>query len=172
MIASLLIIKWTSIFINQTGKKFEFDPTLIQVINEIIKYTIYAFAFTIILNEIGINITAIAVSLGIVGIAVGFAARDTISNFIAGLFVLGDKSFKVGDIIEISDVKGKVILMGFRVTKLITPDNNIVTIPNSNFSANVHINHTSLEEKMIGLDITIPYAVDVEDIIKEFKEIT
>ena len=172
LIASLLIIKWTSIFITKTGKKFEADPTLIQVVNEIIKYTIYAFAFTIILNEIGINITAIAVSLGIVGIAVGFAARDTISNFIAGLFVLGDKSFKVGDIIEISDIKGKVILMGFRVTKLITPDNNIVTIPNSNFSANVHINHTSLEEKMIGLEITIPYAVDVDDIIKEFKQIT
>jgi small conductance mechanosensitive channel len=172
LIAALLIIKWTSIFINQTGKKFEFDPTLIQVINEIIKYTIYAFAITIILNEIGINITAIAVSLGIVGIAVGFAARDTISNFIAGLFVLGDKSFKVGDIIEISDKKGKVILMGFRVTKLITPDNNVVTIPNSNFSANVHINHTSLEEKMIGLEITIPYDVDVDDIIKKFEEIT
>jgi len=172
LITALLIIKWTSIFINKSGKKFEFDPTLIQVINEIIKYTVYALAFTIILNEIGINITAIAVSLGIVGIAVGFAARDTISNFIAGLFVLGDKSFKVGDIIEISDVKGKVILMGFRVTKLITPDNNIVTIPNSNFSANVHINHTLLEEKMIGLDITIPYTVDVEDIIKKFKEIT
>ena len=172
LVAALLIIKWTSIFINKTGKKFEFDPTLIQVINEIIKYTVYALAFTIILNEIGINITAIAVSLGIVGIAVGFAARDTISNFIAGLFVLGDKSFKVGDIIEISNIKGKVILMGFRVTKLITPDNNIVTIPNSNFSANVHINHTLLEEKMIGLNITIPYEVDVEDIIKKFKEIT
>jgi small conductance mechanosensitive channel len=172
IIATFLIIKWTTIFINKSGKRFEFDPTLIQVINEIIKYTIYAFAFTIILNEIGINITAIAVSFGIVGIAVGFASRDTISNFIAGLFVLGDKSFKVGDIIEISDIKGKVILMGFRVTKLITPENNIVTIPNSNFSANVHINHTLLEEKMIGLDITIPYAVDVEDIIKKFKEIT
>jgi small conductance mechanosensitive channel len=89
LITALLIIKWTSIFINKSGKKFEFDPTLIQVINEIIKYTVYALAFTIILNEIGINITAIAVSLGIVGIAVGFAARDTISNFIAGLFVLG-----------------------------------------------------------------------------------
>src|SRR5664280_2607052 len=163
LIASLLIIKWTSIFINNTGKRYEFDATLIQVINELIKYTVYALAVTLILNELGINITAIAVSLGIVGIAVGFAARDTISNFISGLFVLGDKSFKVGDIIEISDQKGKVTIMGFRVTKLVTPDNNIITIPNSNFSANVHINHTLLEEKMIGLEITIPYAVDVDD---------
>ena len=172
LIASFLIIKWASMFINNTGKKFESDQTLIQVINELIKYTVYAFAVTLILNEIGINITAIAVSLGIVGIAVGFAARDTISNFIAGLFVLGDKSFKVGDIIEISNQKGKVMIMGFRVTKLVTPDNNIITIPNSNFSKKVHINHTPLEEKRVDLDVTIPYSVDIEDITKSFDELT
>ena len=172
LIASLLIIKWTSIFINNTGKKFEFDATLIQVINELIKYTVYALAVTLILNELGINITAIAVSLGIVGIAVGFAARDTISNFISGLFVLGDKSFKVGDIIEISDQKGKVTIMGFRVTKLVTPDNNIITIPNSNFSKNVLINHTLLEGKRVDLDVNIPYNIKVEDISESFKELT
>ena len=172
LIASLLIIKWTSIFINNTGKKFEFDATLIQVINELIKYTVYALAVTLILNELGINITAIAVSLGIVGIAVGFAARDTISNFISGLFVLGDKSFKVGDIIEISDQKGKVTIMGFRVTKLVTPDNNIITIPNSNFSKNVFTNHTLLEGKRVDLDVNIPYNVKVEDISESFKELT
>jgi small conductance mechanosensitive channel len=172
LIASLLIIKWTSIFINNTGKKFEFDATLIQVINELIKYTVYALAVTLILNELGINITAIAVSLGIVGIAVGFAARDTISNFISGLFVLGDKSFKVGDIIEISDQKGKVTIMGFRVTKLVTPDNNIITIPNSNFSKNVFINHTLLEGKRVDLDVNIPYNVKVEEISESFEELT
>jgi small conductance mechanosensitive channel len=171
LLASFLIIKWTAMFVEKTGKKFEFDETLIQVINELFKYTVYALAVTLILDEIGINITAIAVSLGIVGVAVGFAARDTISNFISGLFVLGDKSFKVGDIIEISNKKGKVMLMGFRVTKLVTPDNNIITIPNSNFSKNVHINHTPLEDKRVDLDVTIPYNVKVEEVIDNFVDL-
>ena len=172
LFSALVIIKWTSIFINNTGRKYELDATLIQVINELIKYTVYAFAVTLVLNEIGINITAIAVSLGIVGIAVGFAARDTISNFISGLFVLGDKSFKVGDIIEISNQRGKVFKMGFRVTKLITPENNIITIPNSNFSKNVHVNHTPLEEKRVDLRVTIPYSVKIEKIVKSFEDLT
>lgn len=171
LVLAFLIIKWTSRFINNTGTKFELDATLIQVLNEIIKYTVFALAITIILNEIGINITAIALSLGIVGIVVGFAARDTISNFISGLFVLGDKTFKVGDIIEISDKKGKVFNMGFRVTKLITPENNIITIPNSNFSKNVHINHTLLEEKRVDLNVIIPYSVKMEDIEESFHEL-
>jgi small conductance mechanosensitive channel len=170
MVSALLIIKWSAHFINKTGIKFELDETLLQVINELIKYTVLAFAVTIILNEIGINITAIAVSLGIVGVAVGFAARDTISNFISGLFVLGDKSFRVGDIIEISNKKGKVLTMGFRVTKLVTPENNIITIPNSNFSKNVHVNHTPLEEKRVDLDVTIPYNVDHQTIVDNFVD--
>lgn len=171
LVAAFVIIKWTSMFINKTGVKFEFEPTFVQVINEIIKYTVYVLAITIILNEIGINITAIALSLGIVGIAVGFAARDTLSNFISGLFVLGDKTFKVGDIIEIDDKKGKVVNMGFRVTKLITPDNNLITIPNSNFSKNVHINHTPLEEKRVDLDVTIPYNVKIGDVERSFLDL-
>jgi small conductance mechanosensitive channel len=171
MVSALLIIKWSAHFINKTGLKFELDETLLQVINELIKYTVLAFAVTIILNEIGINITAIAVSLGIVGVAVGFAARDTISNFISGLFVLGDKSFRVGDIIEISNKKGKVLTMGFRVTKLITPENNIITIPNSNFSKNVHVNHTPLEEKRVDLDVTIPYNVDHQTVVDNFVDL-
>lgn len=169
--AALGIVKWTSIFINKTAKKFDSEATLIQVVNEIIRYSVYAIALTLILNELGINITAIALSLGIVGIAVGFAARDTISNFIAGLFVLADKSFKVGDIIEISDYKGKVHAMGFRVTKLITPENNIVSIPNSNFSKNVHVNHTPLEEKRVDLAITVPYEIKVEGLREKFVEV-
>lgn len=169
--ASLGIVKWTSMIINQTGKKFDSEPTLIQVVNEIIRYSIYAIALTLILNELGINITAIALSLGIVGIAVGFAARDTISNFIAGMFVLADKSFKVGDIIEISDYKGKVHVMGFRVTKLITSENNIVSIPNSNFSKNVHVNHTPLEEKRVDLAITVPYHFEIQGLREKFIEI-
>jgi len=50
LIASFLIIKWASMFINNTGKKFESDQTLIQVINELVKYTVYAFAVTLILR--------------------------------------------------------------------------------------------------------------------------
>jgi small conductance mechanosensitive channel len=172
LLASFLIIKWTAMFIKNSGKKFELDETLIQVLNELFKYIVYALAVTLILGELGIDITAIAVSLGILGVAVGFAARDTISNFISGLFVLGDKSFKVGDIIEISDKKGKVMLMGFRVTKLVTPDNNIITIPNSNFSKNVHVNHTPLEDKRVDLNVTIPYNVKVEEVIENFVELT
>ncbi|MGZ4857811.1 MAG: mechanosensitive ion channel family protein [Methanobacteriaceae archaeon] len=157
VVASFIIIRGAMYIINRTGKRLNLDVTLIQVLNEIIKYTGIVFALTIVLREVGINITAIVLSLGIVGIAVGFAARDTISNFISGMFILGDRSFRVGDIIEMSGQSGKVIKMGLRVTTIISPDNKIITIPNSSFSKNVYINYTSQDTSRVGLDINIPY---------------
>ena len=94
------------------------EPTLIQVINEIIKYSVLAVAITVVVKEVGWDISGIIVSLGIVGVAVGFAARDTLSNFISGMFILADKSFKIGDIIEISGKSGTVMKLGFRVTTI------------------------------------------------------
>jgi small conductance mechanosensitive channel len=157
VVASFIIIRGAMYIINRTGKRLNLDVTLIQVLNEIIKYTGIVFALTIVLREVGINITAIVLSLGIVGIAVGFAARDTISNFISGMFILGDRSFRVGDIIEMSGQSGKVIKMGLRVTTIISPDNKVITIPNSSFSKNVYINYTSQDTSSVGLDINIPY---------------
>ncbi len=162
IIGASLIIKWFSYFLKKTGTRWDIDVTLIQVLNEIIKYMIYVIAIAIILGVIGLDITAIAVSLGVVGIAVGFAARDTLSNFISGMFVLADKNFRVGDIIEVSNQKGKVIKMGFRQTTILTYDKKVITIPNSLFSTSSFINHTASDIRRVDLNITLPYDIELE----------
>jgi small conductance mechanosensitive channel len=171
LMVSFIITKWSIYFVKRIGKEFNFELTLIQVLNEIIKYSVIAAAITLCLRELGVDINAIIVSLGIVGIAVGFAARDTLSNFIAGMFILADKSFKVGDIIEMSGKRGKVIKLGLRVTTIKTDDNKIVTIPNSTFSSSVYVNYTSLETRRVELDVSIPYDVELEETINSMVEV-
>lgn len=167
---SLIIIKSFSILIKRLGKKWDLDLTLVQVLQDIIKYGVTILAFTIILKEMGIDITAIAVSLGIVGIAVGFASRDTISNFISGIIILIDKSFKVGDTIEINNNKGKVSKVGFRTTTITNPNNSVITIPNSLFSKNPYSNYTFMDRRRVDLNVTISYQVDLEKFSDEIKE--
>jgi small conductance mechanosensitive channel len=169
LIAAFLIIECTSHLLNRARKLWDLDLTLIQVLNELVKYTVIFLAVTIILNELGINITGIVISLGIVGIAVGFAARDTLSNFIAGFFILADKGFRVGDIIEISNREGRVLKMGFRITTLKTADNKIIHIPNSLFSKDPYINLTAAENRRVDLDVTIPYRMDLENTVQSLK---
>ena len=170
LIVAVLIIKWFAFFLKRSKEKWDIDATLIQVLNEIITYSIYAIAIIIILNELGFNITAIAVSLGIFGIALGFGARDTISNFISGIFILADKSVRVGDIIEISNQKGKVSQLGFRTTTLITYDKRVIKVPNSIFSSSPYINYTTSEIRRVDLNITIPYSLPLEKAIKALED--
>jgi small conductance mechanosensitive channel len=125
LIASFIITKGDMYIVKRCGSQFCFEPTLIQVLDEIIKYFMIIVAITLVLTEFDMDVSAIVLSLGIAGVAVGFAARDTLSNFISGIFILADKRFKVGDIIEMSSQKGKVINWVFglpplklRITKL------------------------------------------------------
>ncbi len=165
LICSFILLKLAMYIVSKTGKRLTLEPTLIQVLNEIIKYSVIAVAITVVLKEVGWDISAIIVSLGIVGVAVGFAARDTLSNFIAGMFILADKSFRVGDIIEISDKIGTVKKLGFRVTTLKTVDNKIITIPNSNFSKNIYLNYTTEEKRRVELDLNIPYELELDETV-------
>ena len=166
LILAFVVIKIVNYFIKKTGKRLDLDITVIQVLQEIFKYTVIVIAVVMILNELGINVSALILSLGIVGIAVGFAARDTLSNFISGLFVLGHKSFKVGDIIEVSNHFGIVTKMGFRITKLTTTDNKVINIPNSLFSTEIYLNYTALNKRRVELAITIDNDLKLEDAFK------
>ena len=169
VVGAFVIVRLTSRFLKNTRIKWDLDVTMIQVLNEIIKYTIYIIAAAIILGIFGINLTAIAVSLGVVSIVVGFAARDTLSNFIAGMFIFLDKSFRVVDIVEVSTQKGKVVKMGFRLTTILTYDQKIITIPNMLFSTNPFINHTASDTRRVDLDITVPYNMDLEETSKSLE---
>lgn len=162
LICAFVIIKVLGHFIKKTGRRLDLDITIVQVLQEILKYSVIVLAVVIILNELGVNISGLILSLGILGVAVGFAARDTLSNYISGLFVIGEKSFKVGDTIEINNKIGKVIRMGFRVTTLVTPDNKTIIVPNSLFSKNSYLNYTALDLRRIDLDLNIPYELDLE----------
>jgi small conductance mechanosensitive channel len=170
LIAAYVIINVINYLIKKTSEKFDLEITVTQVLQEIVQYSIITIAVIIILNFLGINITGLVLSLGILGIAVGFAARDTLSNFISGLFVLGTKSFKVGDFIEVSGQMGTVTKMGFRITNMVTIDNKAITIPNSIFSTDPFINYTALDKRIVELEINIPYELNLEDIIKSLEE--
>lgn len=171
LIVAFILIKWFNYFLKKTGTRLDIDATVIQVLREIIKYIIIAIAITVILKQLGIDITAIALSFGIVGIAVGLAARDIIANFISGMFVFADKSFKVGDVIEVSNVKGKVVRMGLRLTTIQTYDKQIITVPNSLFSTNPYINYTGSDIRRVDLDITLPYEEKLEDTLKSLEDV-
>ncbi len=161
LIATLISVKVSSLLINRVSKRFGIELTFNYLLKDLVKYLIYIIAFLMILDIVGIDVNALIVSLGVVGITLGFAARDVISSFLSGIFILADKTVKVGEVIEVNDVKGKVTKMGFRTTTIVTVDNLIVTIPNTVLAKNPYTNYTFFDKYRIDLNIIIPFNVDI-----------
>ncbi len=119
----------------------------------------------------GISLTAWLASAGIVGIAVGFAAKDTLANLISGIFILADAPYKVGDIIVLdTNEKGEVIHVGLRSTRIRTFDGIEITIPNSAMGNSKIVNETGVHvDKKVRL--RIPVSISYEDDIEQAEKL-
>lgn len=172
LIIALILIKFLRYLIEFISKEFDIEATIKYLLKDLVKYLTYIFSIIIILEMVGIDVTAIFVSLGIIGVTIGFAARDVISSFMSGIFILADKTIKVGEIVEINDIKGQVEKVGFRTTTIITKEELLVTIPNSAISKNPYINYDILNNHEINLKILVPIEIDLHIFEQELENIT
>jgi MscS family membrane protein len=118
-----------------------------------------------LLSHLGINVTALAASLGIAGLALSLAAQDTLSDAISGFTILVDQPFRVGDRIEISELGtwGDVVQIGTRTTRIRTRDNRMVIVPNSTIGTSQVVNYTYPDPRYrVQMDIGIGYGMDIE----------
>ena len=105
--------------------------TLLSAIGGTAKLIIWVLAFLMVLPEFGINIGPILASLGLAGFAIGMAAKDILSDFISGLFVLLEDQYHVGDRIRVGNLEGEVVEFNLRRTILKDDQGNLHLIPNS-----------------------------------------
>jgi len=125
----------------------------------ILRYLIIAVGFVIILQTAGIDLTALNVLAGAVGIGVGFGLQNIVSNFISGLIILFERPIKIGDRIEVGNVEGDVVQIKGRSTTVVTNDNIAIIIPNSSFITQNVVNwsHTG---KMVRFKVPIGVSYD------------
>ncbi|GGY62193.1 mechanosensitive ion channel family protein [Marinobacter zhanjiangensis] len=111
------------------------DPSLEQLLKNSVSVLFLVLGAVTVMAQFGFDVWSIIAGLGIVGIAVGFAAQSTLSNFIAGVTLLIERPFRIGDWVRINDQEGKVQKIAFRTTWLRTRDNIFTMIPNDNGAA-------------------------------------
>ncbi|MGZ3691569.1 MAG: mechanosensitive ion channel family protein, partial [Pseudobdellovibrio sp.] len=109
----------------------QIDDQLAPFASRTLKVTVIVVGALIGLQNFGVNVTALLAGLGIGGVALAFAAQDTVSNVFGTITIILDRPFKLGDAIKIGDVEGSIYEVGFRSTRIKTYYNSIVSIPNS-----------------------------------------
>ncbi|MFH1789342.1 MAG: mechanosensitive ion channel domain-containing protein [Candidatus Altiarchaeota archaeon] len=159
--ASLLISKFGGRMTKLTDTSI--DDEALPFISKVAKIIIYGIAFSMMLEKLGYSIGPILASLGLAGFAIGFAAKDTISNILAGFFILVDRPFKIGDRVDVGGTIGDVVDIGLRTTKLKTLDFQIVIVPNSSIVSSNVTNYSlpNINQK-IKLNFGVSYGSDIE----------
>ena len=105
--------------------------TLVAVFEGTLKFIVWVVAILMILPEFGLNIAPILAGVGVIGLAVGMAARDIISDFISGLFIILENQYHIGDNIKVAGLEGKVKEITLRRTIIEDKEGMFHSIPNS-----------------------------------------
>jgi small-conductance mechanosensitive channel len=141
-----------------------FDDTLVGLATSVTVavVAVVAVALAATVAGFGVVLAAFATLAGALALAVGFAAQDLIANFVAGVFIIQDEPFRVGDWIEWDGNEGVVREISLRVTKLDTFDNELVTVPNSALANAAVVNNVANDQRRVSVDFGIGYDDDIE----------
>ncbi|MDQ2056182.1 mechanosensitive ion channel family protein [Halobellus sp. H-GB7] len=142
----------------------DFDETLVglAVNTTVVIVGVVAVALAATVAGFGVVLAAFATLGGALALAVGFAAQDLIANFVAGVFIIQDEPFTVGDWIEWNGNSGVVREIQLRVTKLDTFDNELVTVPNSDLAGAAVVNNVANDQRRVAVGFGIGYEDDIE----------
>lgn len=120
--------------------RYSTSPATVHSVSTIIRYLILVIGMVIIIQSAGIDLSTLSILAGALGVGIGFGLQNITNNFISGLIILFEQPIKVGDRIEVGQIKGDVIKISARATTVVTNDNISVIVPNSEFISSTVIN--------------------------------
>lgn len=173
-----LIISITAIFIlselirkvlaNKILSRYDLDLGTRQSIATIVKYILICLGFITILQNTNVDLSALGILAGAIGVGIGFGLQNITNNFISGLIILFERPIKIGDRIEVNGVNGDVIKISARSTMVVTNDNISIIVPNSQFIDSPVINWSHHDR---NVRFNIPVGVSYKENPERVKEI-
>ncbi len=145
---------------------------LFDVVQKVVLSGLAVYGFFLIWN---IDVTAWLASAGIIGIAVGFAAKDTLANLFSGVFILVDAPYRIGDMIVLdTGERGRVTDVGIRSTRIVTRDDVEITVPNSQIGAAKIVNESGgpYRKRRLDIRVGVSYGADVELVRRLLTEVS
>lgn len=170
------LLFWLGRFSSSTGKEIirrqhKLDFRAKEVASKLLEVAIFFLIFILLLQVMGINLTAMAVFGGALGVGIGFGLQAIASNFISGIIILLDRSISVDDYIELEDGRtGVVREMKLRSTTLETFDGKDIMVPNEKFVTESFINWTHKDKKQrYRVDFSVAYDSDIRKLVDIIK---
>jgi len=174
-IALLILIGIPLVFVlagivsRATRKKF--SEHVRALLRKVIIYGGIGFLIVTVLAQAGFQLTALLGAAGIIGIAVGFASQTSVSNIISGIFLISEKPFAVGDVIQVGQTMGMVLSIDLLSVKVRTFDNRYVRMPNETLIKSELINITRFPIRRFDLTVGVAYKEDIVRVMRVLADV-
>lgn len=170
MIAGILIVKIILGIVNKALEKSKLEKAAHSLIKSLIRTVLYLLLGLIAASSLGIDVTGIIALASVLSLAVSLSVQNLLTNIIGGFTLLYTKPFSSGDYVEIAAESGTVSEIGMTYTKLVTPDNKIVYIPNSAVVNADITNYTVTGTRRVDLTISASYDAPTEKVLEALYE--
>ncbi|MBR7091202.1 MAG: mechanosensitive ion channel family protein [Clostridia bacterium] len=130
-------------------------------INNVLKYALYIMLFIIVLQSLGVPATTFIAVLSAMGLAIGLALKDSLSNLANGIIIIGTKPFKVNDLVNVNGVEGRVKSIQILTTTLTTKDNKEIILPNSDVLNKPMINYSTNPTRRVDFHFVVARETDI-----------
>ncbi len=161
---SFKVINFICKKVKKAGEKKGVDKTVHSVLVYALKLTLKCLVVVCLIGYLGIDTSGITALIASLGVCVGLAVNGALSNLAGGVLILVTRPFKVDDFIEAQGVSGTVADIHITATKVITPDNKVIYLPNGNLANNTIINYSEKDTRRVDIDFSVSCAADSEKV--------
>ena len=169
LILGALIARWTGRLLDQRLQRQAMEPPLRLLIVRVAKITVMLFALLVALDKFGFQIAPLVAGIGVAGVGVGLALQGVLSNIMAGLTIIFTKPFRVGEYIELLNVRGDVAAIDLSTTTLVHPDRSRVVVPNRKIVG--EILHNFGHTRQLQLAVTVPHTADLGRVLGAARDV-
>lgn len=167
----LIVVKLLLRAVDKLLRRAGVDRSLYVFLKTTVKVILLFLTVLIVAGSLGIPVTSLIAVLSVAGLAVSLAVQNSLSNVAGGIQLLTSKPFKVGDYIEAGEIAGTVNEVGIFYTKINTPDNKLIQIPNSQIAGVKIINYTAEPQRRVDLTFSASYDAPAERVKEAILEV-
>lgn len=172
----LVVGLWLAFFLSKLARKKalehpRIDPTLGTFLSVMVRYALIILVIIIVLQQFGVQTTSLVAVLGASALAIGLALQGTLTNVASGIMLAIIRPYHIGDFVEINGRDGTVIDLDLFFTRLRSPDEQVILVPNGQVTANPIVNHTQKGRRRCVITIGIGYEDDIDQALQVMKDI-
>jgi small conductance mechanosensitive channel len=163
-LAGVVVVRTILKLVDKTLSRSKLDKAATGLLKSLAKVVLYVLLALMVADQLGVDVTGVVALASVASLALSLALQDALSNVIGGFTLLTNKPFKAGDYVEISGQGGTVQSIDIAYTKLSTPDNKLIFLPNASVVASQIVNYSTATTRRVDITVTASYDAPIETV--------